>query len=101
MRHRIWMLAGLALLCVSTLVQSQQQGLTVQEIAPGVFVHEGVTALMSRENGGAIANIGFVVGDSAVAVIDTGGSVQEGRQLLASIRSRTEKPIRYVINTHV
>ncbi len=101
MCHRLWMLAALVLLCVSTVSQAQQQELAVQEIAPGVFVHEGMTALMTRENGGAIANIGFIVGDSAVAVIDTGGSVHEGRQLLASIRSRTGKPIRYVINTHV
>ena len=101
MRHRPWLLAALALLCASTVPHAQQQGLAVQEIAPGVFVHEGVTALMTRENGGGIANIGFIVGDSAVAVIDTGGSVHEGRQLLASIRSRTDKPIRYVINTHV
>src|SRR5260370_16102544 len=101
MYHRLWMLAALALLCASTFSHAQQQELAVQEIAPGVFVHEGVTALMTRENGGGIANIGFIVGDSAVAVIDTGGSVHEGRQLLASIRSRTDKPIRYVINTHV
>lgn len=100
MFHRSWMLS-IALLCISTVTQAQQQELAVQEVAPGVFVHEGVTALMTRENAGGIANIGFVVGHSAVAVIDTGGSVQQGRQLLASIRRRTDKPIRYVINTHV
>ncbi|WP_407180539.1 quinoprotein relay system zinc metallohydrolase 2 [Bradyrhizobium sp. STM 3562] len=100
MIHRLWTLASLVLLCASTVSQAGQQELPVTQIAPGVYVHQGVTALMSHDNDGAIANVGFIVGENAVAVIDTGGSVREGRQLLASIRSRTDKPIRYVINTH-
>jgi quinoprotein relay system zinc metallohydrolase 2 len=100
MSYRAAIFALLVVLGSASSSLAQQRELAVSEIAPGVFLHNGLTALMTRENDGATANIGFVVGESAIAVIDTGGSVREGKRLMAAIRARSDKPIRYVINTH-
>jgi quinoprotein relay system zinc metallohydrolase 2 len=75
--------------------------LPVSEVAPGVFVHQGRHEDFTPENAGGIANIGFVIGGTAVAVIDSGGSRRQGAELLEAIRARTALPVRWVIDTHV
>jgi quinoprotein relay system zinc metallohydrolase 2 len=75
--------------------------LPVTEIAPGIFVHRGVHELASADNLGAIANVGFAVGDEAVAVIDSGGCARGGARLRATIRTVTALPVGYVIASHV
>ena len=70
------------------------------EIAPGVLVHLGAQEDFTEENAGDIANLGAVIGNEKVAVIDTGGSKIVGDALLVSIRRHTDLPIAFVINTH-
>lgn len=65
-----------------------------------MYVSQGVHAEASSDNLGAIANIAFVVGGAAVAVLDTGGCALWGRRLREAIASVTSLPVRYVINSH-
>ncbi|MFT5134180.1 MAG: quinoprotein relay system zinc metallohydrolase 2 [Gammaproteobacteria bacterium] len=71
------------------------------EIASGIFVHQGKHVSFESPGHDDIANIGFIVGDKCVAVIDTGGSVNVGRALLSAIEDVTSLPICFVINTHI
>ncbi len=75
--------------------------LSVKEVAEGIYVHQGVHEDFDDNYHGDIANIGFIVGNEAVAVIDTGGTIKVGAALREAIRAITDLPIRYVINTHV
>jgi quinoprotein relay system zinc metallohydrolase 2 len=73
---------------------------SVHQVADGDYVHFGEVAMTTAANAGDIANLGIVVGRDAAAIIDTGGSVAVGQSLHAALRQLTDKPLRYVINTH-
>ena len=74
--------------------------LVVQSVAGGDYAHFGLVEVTTPDNAGDIANLGIIVGQDAVAVVDTGGSVIIGRRLLLAVQAITDKPVRYVINTH-
>jgi len=73
----------------------------LEQVADDNYVHKGIHVEFEHPQHDDIANIGFIVGDRCIAVIDTGGSISIGQQLFMSIREISKLPICYVINTHV
>jgi quinoprotein relay system zinc metallohydrolase 2 len=74
---------------------------SLENVGDGIYVHHGEHLDIDTGYQGDICNMSFVVGSNGVAVIDTGGSLKVGNQLREAIRTITDKPILYVINTHV
>jgi len=96
-------ICGLCLLSLSFIPACLGAGQSYRfdALAPGVYVHTGVHEEPNAHNHGDIANKGVVIGQTCVAVIDTGGSRTDGEALLKAIRGVTAVPICYVINTHM
>ena len=97
-RYLIWVFA---LFMLMSWDQATAEELSLKEIATGVYVHQGVHQLPNQHNRGEIANIGFIIGEHCIAVIDSGGSPYQGFALKQQIGKRSQIPICYVINTHV
>lgn len=88
-------------LLTAAAVAADSPALPVSEIAPGIFVHAGMHQEATVENLGSIANVGFIVGQKCIAVVDTGGSKAAGLRLRAAVRKVSDLPICFVINTHM
>lgn len=98
--RRQTLFGGLCLCCLPTLGRAAES-FALDEVGSGIFVRRGPDAEAAPENNDAIANIGFIVGRDAVLVTESGGSLADGEWLRNEIRKRTDKPIRYVVLSHV
>ena len=87
----------------STKTQSQSKesenvarNFDVQKLAEGVY------AVIRKEPPGFMvdANNVFIINDDGVVVVDSNGAPAITREVLAALRKLTNKPVRYVINTH-
>lgn len=81
--------------------QTAQNDFAIESLGNDIYVHHGQHLDIDTGYQGDICNISFVVGSKGVAVIDTGGSFKTGKKLRDAIKKVTNKPILYVINTHV
>ena len=73
---------------------------TLKEVAPGVYGVFGVYEQVSYENRGFISNAYFVVTEEGVLVVDALTTYKLGRELVQTIRSVTDKPIKFAVVTH-
>lgn len=91
-------IAALCLCCcvLFLTVAHAQSGL--QKVSAHVYSYLDVQNASSANSYGA--NAGIIVGENGVAVVDTLISAKEGERLLQDIKAVTDKPVRYVINTH-
>lgn len=74
--------------------------LPVYRLTRDTYFLFGNIATLDSANRGWNGNAGFVVTAGGVVVIDALGTPALGRRLIATIRSITDKPIRYLIITH-
>lgn len=79
----------------------QERPFGLKQLTAGLYVRKGKHETFKKENLNAIANIGFIIGNKSIAVIDTGGSYCDGQRFLKALRKVSSKPISHIINTHV
>lgn len=94
-------LVSVAFISMSMSACANTEDYRVSQVSDGIYYHQGSHQEADSENLGAIANVGFIIGEECIAVIDSGGSFREGELLRESIRQISLLPICYVINTHV
>jgi glyoxylase-like metal-dependent hydrolase (beta-lactamase superfamily II) len=92
--------AIVAILAMSCATESFTAVPKVVTVASGVYALMGSGGDVTPENSGRTANVAFVVGPRGVVVVDSGISYREGEDIIAAVKSVSNRPIRLVILTH-
>jgi glyoxylase-like metal-dependent hydrolase (beta-lactamase superfamily II) len=66
-----------------------------------VYVLHGTAQSPTPSNKAQIANLGIIISDEGVIVVDTGTSREHGKKLLDAISKITVQPVVAVFNTHI
>jgi cyclase len=80
-------------LLISTFIAAQNQ-------APQPVSLEKVSGNIYQVLGGSGANDGVYIGENNVLVVDSKMNEESVKQTLAAIKNLTDKPIKYLVNTH-
>jgi cyclase len=75
-------------------------GLTLEPLEKGIYALIASTDFPPKDPNLAICNGGIVIGDDGVLVIDPFQNKALGNLMLATVKTLTDKPVRYVLNTH-
>ncbi|QLC74769.1 quinoprotein relay system zinc metallohydrolase 1 [Pseudomonas sp. LPB0260] len=95
-----WMLLLVVLLAAPAAQAELDYALQPRQIADGVWLVEGSTDNFAPGNGGNIVNIGFIVSEAGVLVLDSGPSKRYGEALRRAIAGVTDQPVKMLLLTH-
>ena len=74
--------------------------LTAQERETSPVTLEKISGSVYQINGGDGSNGGVIIGENGVLVIDSKMNEESVKQSIEAIKSVTDKPIKYLVNTH-
>lgn len=94
--HRLFALFPMALVALTAHADYLPRA---EKVVDGVYAIVGPLGQRSAANDGLNANYGVVVTPGGTILIDSGASRIGAQKLAAAVRSVTDKPIRWVVNT--
>src|SRR5215813_12161875 len=96
MTYKTYSLVLLIAISISTSAANPQPRFKIVKLAKGVYA-----AIRTEPPGLTVnANSVFIINDSDVVVVDTTLTPGTARETIAALKQLTNKPVKYVINTH-